>query len=56
MWFKETISGFVEEQEENKLLIHLDKIEQLDNALEKIEFQSISFDEANANVAFKAKL
>ena len=55
MWFKETISGFVEEQEENKLLIHLDKIEQLDNTLEKIEFQAIGFDEANANIAFKAK-
>ena len=56
MWFKESIKDFVEEQEENKLLIHLDKIEQLDNALEKIELQAIGFDEANANVAFKAKL
>jgi len=55
MWFKETIIDFVEEQEENKLLIHLDKIEQLDNTLEKIEFQAIGFDEANANIAFKAK-
>ena len=55
MWFKETISDFVEEQEENKLLIHLDKIEQLDNTLEKIEFQAIGFDEANANIVFKAK-
>ena len=56
MWFKETIKDFVEELEDNKLLIHLDKIEQLDNALEKIELQAIGFDEANANVAFKAKL
>ncbi len=56
MWFKETISGFVEELEGNRLLLHLDKIEQLDNALEKIELLAISFDEANANVAFKAKL
>ena len=56
MWFKESIKDFVEELEDNKLLIHLDKIEQLDNALEKIELQAIGFDEANANVAFKAKL
>ena len=53
MWFKESISGFVDELEDNKLLLHLDKIEQLDNALEKIEIQTINFDEANANVAFK---
>ena len=56
MWFKETIKDFVEELEDNKLLIHLDKIEQLDNALEKIELQAIGFDEANTNVAFKTKL
>lgn len=56
MWFKESIKDFVEDQEDNKLLIHLDKIEQLSNALEKIELHTIGFDEANANVAFKAKL
>lgn len=53
MWFKKTISGFVEEQDENRLLVHLDKIEQLNNALEKVEIQTISFDDENANVAFK---
>ncbi len=53
MWFKESIKGFVEEQEENKLLIHLDKINQIDGILDKIEILDITFDEVNANVAFK---
>lgn len=53
MWFKETIKDFVEEQEENKLLIHLDKIEQIQGMLDKIEILDITFDEVNANVAFK---
>ena len=53
MWFKETIKDFVEEQEENKLLIHLDKIEQIQGMLAKIEILDITFDEVNANVAFE---
>ena len=53
MWFKETIKDFVEEQEENKLLIHLDKIDQIEGALDKIEILDITFDEVNANVTFK---
>ena len=53
MWFKEAISGFVEEQKENKLLIHLHKIDQISGMLDKIEILDISFDEVNANVAFK---
>jgi len=55
MWFKETISGFVDELEENKLLIHFDRIEQLNNMLEKIEIKAITFDNLNANVAFRVK-
>ena len=53
MWFKETIKDFVEEQEDNKLLIHLDKIDQIGGMLDKIEILDITFDEVNANVAFK---
>ena len=53
MWFKETIKDFVEELEDNKLLIHLDKIDQIGDMLDKIEFLDITFDEVNANVAFK---
>ena len=53
MWFKETIKDFVEELEENKLLIHLDKIELIQGMLAKIEILNISFDEVNANVAFE---
>ena len=53
MWFKETIKDFVEELEDNNLLIHLDKIEQIQGMLAKIEILDITFDEVNANVAFK---
>ena len=55
MWFKETINGFVDELEENKLLIHLDRIEQLNNMLEKIEIKAVNFDDLNANIAFRVK-
>ena len=55
MWFKETIKDFVEELEENKLLIHLDRIEQLNNMLEKIEIKAVNFDDLNANIAFRVK-
>jgi hypothetical protein len=53
MWFKESIKDFVEELEDNKLLIHLDKIDQIGGMLDKIEILDITFDEVNANVAFK---
>ncbi len=53
MWFKESIKDFVEELEDNKLLIHLNKIDQIDGMLDKIEILDITFDEANANIAFK---
>lgn len=55
MWFKESISGYVEEQEDNKLLLHLDRIEQLNNILEKIEIKTVNFDDLNVNVAFIVK-
>ena len=53
MWFKESIKDFVEEQEDNKLLIRLDKIDQISGMLDKIEISDITFDKVNANVAFK---
>ena len=53
MWFKESIKDFVEEMEDNKLRIHLDKIDQIGGMLDKIEILDIIFDEVNANVAFK---
>ena len=55
MWFKESISGFVDEMEENKLLLHLDRIEQLNAILEKIEIKAVSFDDLNVNVALIVK-
>ena len=53
MWFKESIKDFVEELEDNKLLIHLDKIDQISSMLDKIEILDITFDKVDANVAFK---
>jgi len=53
MWFKESIKDFVEELEDNKLLIHLDKIDQIGDMQDKVEIIDITFDEVNANVAFK---
>ena len=53
MCFKESIKDFVEELDENKLLIHLDKIDQISSMLDKIEILDITFDKVNANVAFK---
>ena len=53
MWFKESIKDFVEELDENKLQIHLDKIDQISSMLDKIEILDITFDKVNANVAFK---
>ena len=53
MWFKESIKDFVEELEDNKLRIHLDKIDQIGGMLDKIEILDITFSEVNANVAFK---
>ena len=53
MWFKESIKDFVEELEDNKLLIHLDKIDQISGMLDKIEISDITFDKVNANVSFK---
>ena len=53
MWFKESIKDFVEEQEDNKLLIRLDKIDQISGMLDKIEILDITFDKVNANVALK---
>jgi len=55
MWFKESISGFVDELEDNKLLLHLDRIEQLNTTLEKIEIKAVNFDDLNANVVFRVK-
>ena len=53
MWFKESIKDFVEEQEDNKLLIRFDKIDQISGMLDKIEILDITFDKVNANVSFK---
>ena len=56
MWFQETIKDFVEELEENKLLIHLSKMDQIGGMMDRIEILDVTFDDANANVAFFTSL
>ena len=55
IWFKDSISSFIDELEDNKLLLHLDRIDQLNNILEKIKIKAVNFDDLNVNVAFIAK-
>jgi len=55
MWFKDNFGGIVEEQEGNKLLLHLDHVEQLAGVLSKIDIQSLRFDEEGINAAFQLK-
>ena len=56
VWFKENIIDFMEEQEDNKLLIHLDKIEQLSKALDQIEILTIDFQNSLINATFRLKV
>lgn len=53
-WFKESVKDFVEEQNaDNKLTLHLDRIDQLRNALKQMEIQAIKFDAEHINVMFR---
>ena len=49
-YFKEKMGGLVEELDGNTLVVHLQKIEQLKDALKKVALGGLSFDRANANV------
>lgn len=53
-WFKESVKDLVEEHDAgNKLTLHLDKIDQLRNALKQMEIQAIKFDAEHINVMFR---
>lgn len=49
-YFKEKMGGLVEELDGNTLVVHLQKIEQLKDALKTVELGGLSFDKTNANV------
>ena len=49
-YFKEKMGGLVEELDGNTLVVHLQKIEQLKDALKTVALGGLLFDKANANV------
>ncbi len=55
MWFREHIKEFVEELNNNRLKIHLDKIPQLKDTLEKINITGINFETEYINILFSLK-
>ena len=49
-YFKEKMGGLVEELDGTTLVVHLQKIEQLKDALKTVALGGLSFDKTNANV------
>lgn len=49
-YFREKMGGLVEELDGNTLVVHLQKIEQLKDALKTVALGGLSFDKTNANV------
>ena len=54
-YFKEKMGGLVEELDGNTLVVHLQKIEQLKDALKTVALGGLSFDKTNANVQVKMR-
>ena len=51
-WYEDVVKDLLEEQDNNTLLVHLDKIDKLKTVLEKVEIQSINFDPEYINLRF----
>lgn len=51
-WFGDAVKDILEEQDNNTLLVDLNKIEQLKPVLEKVEIQSINFEPDYINLCF----
>lgn len=49
------VKDMLEKQDNNTLLVHLDKIDKLNTILEKVEIQSISFEPDYINLCFVMK-
>lgn len=54
-YFKEKMGGFVEEREGNTLVVHLQKIDQLKDALKAVSLRGLAFDKTNANVQLQMR-
>ena len=54
-WFKDSVEDILEEQDNNALLVHLEKIDQLKPVLEKVEMRSISFEPNDINLGFSLR-
>ena len=54
-YFKEKMGGFVEEREGNTLVVHLQKIDQLKDALKTVSLRGLVFDKTNANVQLQMR-
>ena len=51
-WYEDVVKDMLEDQNNNTLLVHLDKIDKLKTVLEKVEIQSINFDPEYINLRF----
>ena len=49
------VKDMLEKQDNNTLMVHLDKIDKLNTILEKVEIQSISFEPDHINLCFVMK-
>lgn len=55
-WFKDSLNGIVEEAEaDNTLKVHLDAVPQLQNLLDNIQLNGITFDTDGVNILFSLK-
>ena len=52
---EDVVKDMLEVQDNNTLLVHLDKIDKLNTVLEKVEMQSISFEPDYINLCFVLK-
>ena len=52
---EDVVKDMLEVQDNNTLLVHLDKIDKLNTILEKVEMQSISFEPEYINLCFALK-
>jgi hypothetical protein len=54
-WHEDDVKDLLEEHDNNTLLVHLDKIDELKTVLEKVQIQSISFEPDYINLCFVLK-
>ena len=55
VFFKEALTGLIEEMDQNTLTVHLDRIEKLEKVLGIVDLQAINFDENTVIISFKMK-